>query len=209
MTRPNAIAKPRSARPLVAGLLLLSAVPIAAGLVRLAQLAGGVAITPDNARFVTAPLPVTIHIVAIGFYALLGALQFVPALRTRGASCHRIAGRLTLIAAFATALSGIWMTLFYPLPDVDRGALDIMRLAVGLWMASCLALGLAAIRRRDIGTQVFTHLPYNILAGKPDTLARAILMGAGWGINIVIAEWIIHKQDFRPARRPARKAMRP
>jgi hypothetical protein len=44
------------------GLIALSLVPALAGTVRLAQLAAGATITPDNARFFAAPLPVAIHI---------------------------------------------------------------------------------------------------------------------------------------------------
>jgi hypothetical protein len=40
-------------------------------------------------------------------------------------------------------------------------------------------------------TQVLTHLPWFILAGKPGESARTVLMGAGWLINIVVAEWVI------------------
>ncbi|MEQ1934735.1 MAG: hypothetical protein ABL962_12820, partial [Fimbriimonadaceae bacterium] len=44
------------------------------------------------------------------------------------------------------------------------------------------------------GTQVFTHVPYFVLVGKPGELSKAVLMGAGWVINIVVAEWIIRRQ---------------
>ena len=50
------------------------------------------------------------------------------------------------------------------------------------------------------GTQVLTHLPWFILLGKPGELARGLLMGAGWVINLAVAEWIIRKE---PPRRSA------
>jgi hypothetical protein len=43
------------------------------------------------------------------------------------------------------------------------------------------------------GTQVLTHIPYEILVGKPGVQARAFLMGAGWVINLLLAEWIIRR----------------
>ena len=43
-----------------AGLIVLSAVPVIAGTARLAQLSGGAAISPENARFFAAPLPVVL-----------------------------------------------------------------------------------------------------------------------------------------------------
>ncbi len=45
-----------------AALLVLSAVPIAAGAFRVAELTGGGDATKDNARFFASPLPVTLHI---------------------------------------------------------------------------------------------------------------------------------------------------
>src|SRR4051794_3138526 len=85
--------KAGSARWLVAGLFLLSAIPLTAGAVRLAELAGGAAITPANARFFAAPLPVVLHILNASVYALLGAFQFAPAFRRRRPGWHRAAGR--------------------------------------------------------------------------------------------------------------------
>jgi hypothetical protein len=54
------------------------------------------------------------------------------------------------------------------------------------WMIRAYAIGIGA------GTQVFTHLPWLFL-GQPDELGRAVSMGAGWVINLIIAEWIIRK----------------
>ena len=75
--------KAGSAAWLVAALLLLSAIPLAAGAFRLTQLAGGAEITPANARFFASPLPVVLHIVSAAVYAILGAFQFAPGFRRR------------------------------------------------------------------------------------------------------------------------------
>src|SRR5882762_8625177 len=66
-----------------AGLLLLSTVPVAAGAFRLTQLTVGADITPENARFFAAPIPIVVHIVGATLYSVLGAFQFVPNLRQR------------------------------------------------------------------------------------------------------------------------------
>src|SRR5207247_1161773 len=65
------------------GLIVLSLIPVLAGAVRLSELIGGPEITANNARFVASPIPVTVHIVSVTVYSLLGALQFVPSLRRR------------------------------------------------------------------------------------------------------------------------------
>jgi hypothetical protein len=58
-------------------------------------------------------------------------------------------------------------------------------------MMRAYAIGLGA------GTQVLTHLPWFILFGKPGESSRAVLMAAGWVINLAVAEWVIRR---RPAR---------
>jgi hypothetical protein len=55
-------------------------------------------------------------------------------------------------------------------------------------MIRAYAIGLGA------GTQVVTHLPYFVFVGMPDETTRAVLMGAGWLINVIVAEWIIQRQ---------------
>ncbi|MGE3510334.1 MAG: hypothetical protein AB7N65_15800, partial [Vicinamibacterales bacterium] len=59
-------------------LLALGIVPVVASLVRLAGLMSGQA-TVEAARFFENPLPVTIHLLAVIPYSLLGAWLFAPA----------------------------------------------------------------------------------------------------------------------------------
>src|SRR5918998_6753385 len=114
--KPQAPAKAGSARWLVGGLLVLSAIPLASGAFRLTQLAGGAEITPANARFFASPLPVVLHIVSAAVYAILGAFQFAPGFRRRWPGWHRVAGRLLVGCGLVVAISGLWMTLLYPTP---------------------------------------------------------------------------------------------
>jgi len=213
----KAPAKVGSAKWLVAALLVLSAIPLAAGAFRLIQLAGGAEITPANARFFASPLPVVLHIVSVSVYAILGAFQFVPSLRHRRHGWHRIAGRLLIPCGLTAALSGLWMTLFYPWPAGDGVILYGLRLLFGSAMLLSILLGIAAIRRRDFaehgdwmlrgyaigmgaGTQVLTGLLGALLFGIPGEFPRALLMGAAWVINLAVAEWIIRKRPAAPAR---------
>ncbi|NJC66097.1 DUF2306 domain-containing protein [Planosporangium flavigriseum] len=199
------------------GLILLSAVPVIAGAARVAQLTGGGPVTPDNARFFASPAPVVVHIVSVTLYSLLGAFQFSPGFRRRRPGWHRIAGRLLVPCGLAAALSGLWMTLFYPRPPADHVLLTPMRLVFGSAMVACIALGFAAIRRRDItrhrawmargyaiglgaGSQALTHLPWILLVGQPTGLTRALLMLAGWVINLAVVEWALRRRPARPTR---------
>jgi len=71
-----------------AGLVTLSAIPTVAGIFRVVQLAVGTGITPDNARFIVAPLPVVMHILSSVIFCVLGAFQFSPGLRRRHPPHH-------------------------------------------------------------------------------------------------------------------------
>jgi len=213
--KAKAPARKASAAWLVpAGLILLSVIPIAAGAVRLTQLAGGAAITPENARFFASPIPVVVHIVSVSLFAILGAFQFVPSLRQRRNRWHRIAGRILIPCGLGVALSGLWMTLFYPWPAGDGAILYGLRLLFGSAMLLSILLGVAAIQRRDFtqhgdwmlrgyaigmgaGTQVLTTLPWVLLFGQPGEFPKALLMGAGWVINLAVAEWIIRRRSAR------------
>jgi uncharacterized membrane protein len=198
------------------GLIVLSMVPAVAGTVRLTQLAGGANVTPENARFFAQPLPVVLHILSVIVYSMLGAFQFSPGFRRRHRAWHRAAGKILIPCGLVAALSGLWMAHFYPWPAGDGELVYIERLVFGSAMLASIVLGLFAIRRRDFashgewmmrayaiglgaGTQVFTHLPWFVLAdGKPGELARGVMMGAGWVINVVVVEWIIRRRTSRP-----------
>lgn len=197
-----------------AGLIALSVVPALAGTARLTELARGAAITATNARFFAMPLPVVLHILTVIPFSILGALQFAPAFRQRHPGWHRAAGRVLVVCGLIVALTGLWMTLVYPWPTGDGEVLYVERLVFGSAMMLSLVMSLDAIRRRNFavhgewmmrayaiamgaGTQALTHLPYYVLVGKPDESARAVLMGAGWVINVVVAEWIIRRGSVR------------
>src|SRR5687767_12978447 len=111
-----------------AALIALSMVPAIAGSVRLTQLAGGAAITPENARFFAAPLPVVLHIPAAIAYSILGAFQFSPGIRRRHRAWHRSVGRILIPCGLIVALSGLWMAHFYPWPAGDGQLVYVERL---------------------------------------------------------------------------------
>lgn len=207
----------------ITGLWLLALIPSVAGGVRAAQLAGGVARTAANARFVDMPAPVLVHIAGAVLYSFLGALQFAPGFRRRHRTWHRVTGRVLLVAGVAVALSGLWMTTFYDLPRGDNTATNAARYVVGMAMLASLVLGFAAIRRRDLpahrawmtrayalamgaGTQVLTSLPLiPVDADGPAYPAwRSVAMISAWVLNLAVAELVIRRA--RPARTPSRAA---
>jgi uncharacterized membrane protein len=196
-----------------AGLLVLSVVPIAAGTVRVFELGAGTEITPNNARFFAAPLPFVLHIFSATVYCVLGAFQFNAGLRRRKLGWHRVSGKILVPCGLVVALSGLWMTLFYPTgiespAKFDGQFLSAIRLLVGTAMAAFLCFGFAAVRRHDIaqhsawmirayalglgaGTQVLTHLPWFIFPSIQGEMARTLFMSAGWAVNLGVAQWLI------------------
>ena len=202
---------------LPAALLLFGVLPVVAGIVRLIQLAGGAAITPANARFFASPLPVVLHIVGAAVYALLGAFQFAAGFRRRRPGWHRLAGRLLVPCGLLVGLSALWMTLFYPRPDGVGPLLTSLRLLFGSGMVACLVLGVTTIRRGNVvahrawmargyaiglgaATQMLTLMVGELIIGPPGELSRALLMGAGWAINLAVAERAIRKRPSPPTR---------
>ncbi len=201
-------ATPRPEWWIPAGLIALSLVPALAGTARVAELASGAPMNADNARFVVLPVPVVLHICAAIPFSMIGAFQFLPGFRQRRPRWHKAAGKALVVLGLVVAMSGLWMTQLYPWPPGDGVLLYLERLVVGTGMVACIGLALAALGRREFvahgewmtrgyaialgaGTQVLTHLPYLLLVGKPGEVERAVMMGAGWVINLAIAEWSI------------------
>ncbi|MGV8841110.1 MAG: DUF2306 domain-containing protein [Bauldia sp.] len=197
-----------------AGLIALSAIPIVAGMFRMAELAEGGPVTPENARFFAATLPVALHIASVTLYCILGAFQFHPGLRRRRPRWHRVAGRILVPAGLAAGVSGIWMALTYAIVPADTVLLHAFRLFFGVLMVVSIALGFAAILRRDIprheawmrrgyavglgaGTQALVQAPLTVLVGDLAGTGLALAMGGSWLLNLAVAEWLIRRRPRR------------
>jgi uncharacterized membrane protein len=208
--------KARMAWLLPTGLITLGLIPILANALRRVALSlgAGDAAAVQAASPVT--LPVLLHILGATAFVLLGAFQFSARLRRRRPSWHRRAGRVLIGVGLLAAFSGLWLNVFYSFPAGSGELLYVFRLLAGVGMALSIALGFAAIRRRDIqahrawmiravaiglgaGTQVFTLGFGEAIFGKTQ-LSVALLNGAGWVINLAVAEIAIR------SRRPARRA---
>ena len=213
-TRPQRNAH-RADWPIPTALIVLSIVPSLGGLVRLIGLTGQTAVTSDNARFITAPIPVVIHIIASLVFCIIGAFQFAPSFRQRHPQWHRLAGRWLMVAGLIAAFTGVWMTVFYTIPQpLQGGILYIARLFFGVTMMVSIFLAWYTVRRKNIaghriwimrayaigqgaGTQVITILPYTVLLGQPNQFTRDVLMTVAWIINLAIVEWIVRRKPVR------------
>jgi uncharacterized membrane protein len=202
--------------PVPTALIALSAIPVAAGALRLSQLAGGPSVIPADHRFAGFPLPLVVHIAGATTYALVGILQFVPRFRRRHRVWHRRAGRVLAVTGLLVAVSALWMTLFYEAQPGTGDLLYLLRLVFGSAMAACLVLGFTAVRRRDIaahrawmvrayaiglaaGTQALTEGVGGAIFGT-GVLATDLAKSAGWVINLAVAEWALRRSSTLPAR---------
>jgi uncharacterized membrane protein YozB (DUF420 family) len=199
------------------GLITLGLIPILANALRRVALAVGAGGAAEAAAPLT--LPVLLHIVGATAFVLLGAFQFSARLRRGDRRWHRIAGRVLIGVGLLAALSGLWLGAFYSLPAGSGELLYLFRLLAGIGMALSIVLGFAAIRRRDIqrhrawmiravaiglgaGTQVFTLGFGEAIFGKSQ-LSVALLNGAGWVINLAVAELVIRRRPRRRIRTAA------
>jgi uncharacterized membrane protein len=138
------------------------------------------------------------HILGSVIFCILGALQFSASLRRHKLNWHRAAGWVLVPCGLVVALSGLWMTQYYPRgvsppASFDGPSLYVIRMMVGVSMALSLCLGFVAILRGNIaqhrawmargyalglgaGTQVFTHIPwflFSIRGLKPPASSRS------------------------------------
>ena len=195
--------------PLV--LLVISAIPLAAGIARLVGLAGNPEISTENARFVAAPFPVIVHVLSASLFSILGAFQFSSGLRQRNPGWHGISGCIVVASGIFAALTGLWMTVMYPIPpELQGGLLCAVRVFVSVAMLFSISLAVAAVKAGDIAThrawmirayalgqgagmQVVVLLPWMLVIGKPTVFQRDLLMSLAWLINLIIAEMAIQR----------------
>lgn len=188
----------------VTGLLLLGALPVFGGLLRLRDLGA----VPESGLLLASPAAVVAHIVATSVYCILGAFQFSPALRIRR-GWHRTAGRALIPAGITSGLSAVWLAVFFGGPSDER-ALAMARLVFAVAMTVFLVLGALAIKRRDFvghgawmtrafaiaisgGTQALLVVLWALPFGEVDIVGETWLVAVGFVVNSAVAELLIRR----------------
>lgn len=196
------------------GLISLGLAPAVFGTIRAISLNGGPNLLGDDPRFEQYALSVSIHIIGVTIFWLLGIFQFLPSFRRRFRQMHRILGRVWVVAALLSALSGLWLSHYFPRGPHDGQLLYWIRMVVGFGMTMSIVAGFIAILSRKFqiheawmmrsyaigmgaGTQTFLGLPAYALLGEPNTLERALILGLGWVINSAIVEWVLWRRSTR------------
>ena len=203
----------RPEKILFVALVIYSFIPAFGGLFRILELAGGPALgLPENPRALTAPVIISLHILSSAVFCIAGAVQFLPSLRRHYASAHRITGRAVAAAGCLSAATGLWMTHYFNFSVELQGTLLYgVRILLSLSMIGLIAWAVKTIRNRShyqhsasmlrayaIGlgasTQTFVGIGWMIFTGlEPHGLLRDGLMVFSWVINLLAAEWLIHK----------------
>jgi NADPH:quinone reductase-like Zn-dependent oxidoreductase/uncharacterized membrane protein len=199
------------------GLLVLTIIPLLGGFARLASIAHIAAPQADQGRFAARPWVLVAHVVSGLLFAALGALQFVPSLRSGGSRVHRALGRVLVAAGIVAGLSGMAVMLVFAPAPTQGPPLHAMRALSGVALVGFIARGVAAIRARDFtahqawmkrayaigvapGVQALSIAPLFVIAGDTE-LTYTLGMAAGWVISLAVAE-----RSIRAGRRAAQAA---
>jgi uncharacterized membrane protein len=198
-------------------IVVFSSVPAFGGLVRLVELAGGPSVLPGNPRALADPWPIILHVLASFVFCMAGALQFLPSLRCHRPTMHRAIGRLTVVAGFLSAISGLWMTVVFAFPEAIQGSLlYTMRIILSLAMIGLLGWAIIAVKAgsfrrhaasmlrayaigQGASTQAFLGIAWILTFGfEPTGFLRDCFMVFCWVLNLLAAEALIHLFIAKP-----------
>ncbi|NRB02761.1 MAG: DUF2306 domain-containing protein [Rhodobacteraceae bacterium] len=187
---------------------------------RLIELSGIPLGLPDLDRVLSgARLPFVAHIVGVIGFNLLGALQFSTQLRSVYPRLHRGIGWCATLAGLSLGLSGLWLSLFFPVADHTTPLFTAFRVIASCVLVAVLVIGLhKAIFRHfrahrnwmirayalalGTTTQGLLTLAWEEAIGPLPDLMHAVVFAAGWGLTLLIAELILvdhAKSEPRPA----------
>ncbi len=185
---------------LPAVLLVLGLLPVLASAFRITLMIRPDLAGPGLNDFAGLDLPVLMHVVGGFVFVILGAFQFMPGPRR---AAHRRFGAVTMAAGLLAGLSVIWLVLARPEPSL---MLNAMRLVFGVALVLAIAMGLRAIRVRDVTrhrawmirayamglagtTQAALIGIWPDWAGRVDASGDALVITVAFALNLVWAEW--------------------
>ncbi|MEW6731473.1 MAG: DUF2306 domain-containing protein [Acidobacteriota bacterium] len=166
--------------------------------------------------FATYPVLTLLHVIPGGIFLFLAPLQLSARIRTRYITFHRWSGRLALLSALLSGLSGLLLGALFPyggpvaatavyifgtlyLVAAIRAFIAIRNRDMTLhqeWMIRMVSIGIGISTIRVIGLILLTFTQVNI----EELLGGAFW--AGWTLTFVVAElWIRHTRTRRLAMR--------
>ena len=173
--------------------------------------------------FAAYPVLTLLHVVPGGIFLILAPFQFSSRIRTRHLRFHRRAGRVIMLAALTTGLSGLLLGAMFPyggpvaasavfvsgalfLVAVIRAFVAIRRHDVAShreWMIRMFSIGIGISTIRVVGLALF------VITGARFQEMAGLSFWIGWVLTFGAAElWIRHTRPRRVAvrRAPVRAA---
>ncbi|MEX2961627.1 DUF2306 domain-containing protein [Microbulbifer sp. TYP-18] len=131
--------------PVVAGLLLITAIPGIPAIVILALVlfgSGAVAGVSDviNAQYFATPAAILTHATAGVLFFLTMPWQFSPRIRVRRSVWHKVGGRLAVTSGCIMALSGVWMHLMLSPHELGGRFVSLLIMSTAICTAFCVAI---------------------------------------------------------------------
>ena len=163
---------------------------------------------PVGIVYVQHPWLAVSHILPGIVFMLVGPLQFIPSIRRHWPKTHRVLGRVFIISGVLAAVTALGVEFVFPLRGGYAKRAAMVLFACALIVALVLAWRAAVQRRIDVhrawvirgyaiglalSTTRLYFLPYFVLFGHPGTLAAGLVTWTGFCVNVVAAEWIIHR----------------
>lgn len=172
------------------------------------------ALAEADAKFGTLRSVTRIHIVTGAAFLVLAALQLTRRVRTRAPIVHRVSGRIAIVLAWVSGLTGLFFGLWQPLAGIAEqvvvgGVGLFLIVAVSLafrhiragrvaahreWMLRGIAAALAIASVRVVGFPLYLALTPS---GVDLRVIFALSLWLGWGIALAGAEWWIRATRAR------------
>lgn len=192
---------------LPAGLVLLAFIPSLVALMRVYQVPTGT-LPIEKAYLGETPISVVLHAICGATFALFAPLQLFTSVRRRFPRLHKRLGWVLVSAGTIIAVTGLIMVALHPFSATLP--LRATRVVVGSLVIACLALGIRAIKDRDIaghrawmlrtyalilgaGTQAVILLPVLLTYGPLSAPLQDVATALCWPLNLAIAEWVIRR----------------
>lgn len=100
-----------------------------------------------EARFTTRPAMTLLHVLPGALFLSLGLLQFSSRIRRRYIRFHRWSGRVLMVTAIITAITGLFFGVLIPVAGFGEASVIAL---VGAFLIVAVVRGFLAIRRGDV-----------------------------------------------------------
>jgi uncharacterized membrane protein len=172
------------------------------------------AVAEADAKFAENRTVTRLHVLSGAAFLALAALQLTQRVRRRTPRTHRIAGRVAIVLAWASGLTGLFFGLWQPLAGLAE---QVIVGVVGLFLLASVSLAFRHIRAGRVGAHRewmlrgiaaalaiasvrLVAIPLDLVLtprGVDVRVVFALSLWIGWAITMVGAEWWIRATRAR------------